>query len=184
MHAHHVAAAVPVVEVADDADARCVGRPDREAGARDAGNGADPGAQFFINLLVRAFAEQVQVEVAEGLRETIRVFDIPGLPAAAQPQPVMPQPRRHDRGEQAFRMYALHAGQRTAVGIDEFDAVGVRLKRADNPVVTDLVHAEHAERVVMPSRNECRERLAMVLLVSFKRRHRVSRWSRVQTFPR
>ena len=56
-----VRAAVPAVEVADHADARGTGRPDREVGARHAIVRHDVRAQLVVQPQVAAFVEQEQV---------------------------------------------------------------------------------------------------------------------------
>ena len=75
--AHRVGAAVPVVEVAGDADALGVRRPDRE---RRAGHRAGEAvvrarvrAEDRPQLLVAALADQVQVDLAERRQEAVRV---------------------------------------------------------------------------------------------------------------
>jgi hypothetical protein len=55
---------LPVVEVADDADAFGVGRPDGEVGAVNARRGARVRAELQVQPVVRALVEQVQVVLA------------------------------------------------------------------------------------------------------------------------
>ena len=57
--AHGEYVPVPGVEVADDADAFRVRRPDAEMHAADAGNLANVRAQFFVFELVRALAGEI-----------------------------------------------------------------------------------------------------------------------------
>ena len=63
--AHRVAAAIPDVEVADDADALGVRRPDGEVHAGDAVDRAQVRAEPLVAPPMRAFAEQVQVVVGQ-----------------------------------------------------------------------------------------------------------------------
>ena len=69
--AHRVRAPVPVVEVADHADAAGVRRPDRERGP--AGLLADVGAEDLPQLLVPALGDQVQVDLAQRRQVPVRV---------------------------------------------------------------------------------------------------------------
>ena len=57
-----MAAAVPMVEVADDADALGVGRQHDKGRAGDAFERHRVSAELVIDLQVRAFAQQKQVE--------------------------------------------------------------------------------------------------------------------------
>ena len=73
---HRMDSAVPAVEVADHADAVGVGRPHREV---DAGRRADDDpvrAELVEHSLVRAFAEQVQIEVGQHAPIAIRIVDL------------------------------------------------------------------------------------------------------------
>ncbi len=59
--AERMAAGIPVVEIADDADALRVGGPDGEVHAFDTADVAEVGAELGVALPVRAFAQQVQI---------------------------------------------------------------------------------------------------------------------------
>ena len=73
--------AIPIVEIADDADALCVGRPDGEVDAFHAADVAQMGAELGVALPVRAFAEQVQIVLGEQRREGVGIVHC-GLLAA------------------------------------------------------------------------------------------------------
>ena len=77
--AHRVLAAVPAVEVALQPDAARAGRPDRERRARDVpGRRAvvvDPRPEHGPEQLVATLVDQVQVHLAEGRQEAVRVVD-------------------------------------------------------------------------------------------------------------
>lgn len=77
--AHRVDAAVPMIEIADDADARRVGRPDGEVHAGHSGDFAKVRAEFFVILEMSAFAEEVKVVIGEKRREGKRVIGFAGL---------------------------------------------------------------------------------------------------------
>ena len=63
--AHQVHAPVPVVEVADDADARGVGGPDGEVDAFGRAERHRVGAELVVNPGVVAFAEQIEIVVGD-----------------------------------------------------------------------------------------------------------------------
>ena len=71
--AHRVRAAVPVVEVADHAHALGGRRPDREMHARHLVYHFHMGAEFFVDVVVRAFVEKIDVHLAEHGAERVGV---------------------------------------------------------------------------------------------------------------
>ena len=66
-------AAVPVIHVADDADAASGGRPNGEVGSGYACDGMQMSAQFFVGVEMAAFADEVEIEVGEEERKCVRV---------------------------------------------------------------------------------------------------------------
>ena len=82
---HRVAPAVPAVEVADDADAPRVRRPDRERMPATPSATWHVRAEEPVGVPVLALAEQVQVEVADLRRETVRVVGRPGIAVLVLP---------------------------------------------------------------------------------------------------
>jgi hypothetical protein len=62
---HRMKTSVPAVKIADDADALRVRRPDREARAGHAVNGAQLRAELVINFPLVALAKEKQVRLAE-----------------------------------------------------------------------------------------------------------------------
>ena len=77
--AHRVQAAVPGVEVADDGDGRGGRGPDREGGPLRAVDCPRMGAELVVELLVAALAGEVDVDVAQGGRERVRVLEREGV---------------------------------------------------------------------------------------------------------
>ena len=71
--AHLVAAPVPAVEIADDANALSVGGPDGEAGAGHAVNGAQLRAEFVVNPALVPLAEEIQIGLTESGEEGIGI---------------------------------------------------------------------------------------------------------------
>lgn len=72
--AHDMPSTVPVIEVADDADALCIGGPDGECGSLDAVHLAELRSEMVVELPKLAFAEEVRVELAEHAAEAVGVF--------------------------------------------------------------------------------------------------------------
>ena len=74
--AHRVRAAVPAVEVADDADALRVRRPDREVHAVGVADAHRVRAELVVDAGVVALAEQIEIEVGDDAAVPIRVVDL------------------------------------------------------------------------------------------------------------
>ena len=64
---------IPGVEIADDADALGIRRPDGEVHTFDAVDRARMGAELVVALPVLAFAEQVQIVIGQQRRESVGV---------------------------------------------------------------------------------------------------------------
>ena len=91
---HRVHAAVPAVEVADDADALGVRRPHREVHADRRPDADAMRAELLERAVMRALAEQVQVEVAEHAAVAIRIVDLDDVAAGERDaQPIVGQRR-------------------------------------------------------------------------------------------
>ena len=74
---HRKDAAIPTAEIADDADASRVRRPDGEAHPRDAVDGAHVRAQLLREAAVRPLAEEVEIDLAKGRQESIGIVALP-----------------------------------------------------------------------------------------------------------
>ena len=72
---HRVPAAVPAIEVADDAHARGVRRPDGKIDAVDAVDRPQVGAQAVVALPVPPFVEQVHVVLGQQVRKGVRIVN-------------------------------------------------------------------------------------------------------------
>ena len=153
-------APVPVVEVADDADAGRVRRPDREVDAFDAADRHRMGAELVVDAGVVAFAEEIEVVVGEHPAEAVGVVDLGGVPAGiVDPQPVLGHgaDARHHHLVDAGRVLARH-GERRLVAEHEADALrrrndrrgpsADRLRGADRAPRTDPRGAPRRERFV------------------------------------
>ena len=144
---HRHAPAVPVVEIADDADPPRVRRPDRERHPLDALMHDRVRAELLIAREMVALDQQMQVEFAEHRPEAVDVVEFLLVPAPPDAQPVAEQLAavRHAGDEQPGGMDALGArGDLAGRAFDDRDALGVGQKRAD-------VNAR-------PSFDACRER--------------------------
>jgi len=71
--------AIPAIEIADHTDAFCAGSPNGKVHARDASKSFYVGAEFFIGVIVAAFAHEVKIEVAEEIGEGVGVEDFEGF---------------------------------------------------------------------------------------------------------
>ena len=76
--AHGVHAAVPVVEIANDAHALGGGGPHGKMHAGHIVDHLHMGAEFFIDIVVRAFVEKVDVHLAEDGAEGVGIALAPG----------------------------------------------------------------------------------------------------------
>ncbi len=68
-------AAVPTIEIADDADAAGRRSPDGEIHAGDTVDSFQVSTEFFVGVVMAAFGHQVKVEVAELEGEGVRIIN-------------------------------------------------------------------------------------------------------------
>jgi len=66
-------ATVPVIEIADHTHALSGGRPNRKMDTRHVVNDLHVSAEFFVDVVVRAFVEKVNIDLSENGRKSIRV---------------------------------------------------------------------------------------------------------------
>ena len=145
-HAHGVAAAVPKIEVADDADPASVRRPHHEGNAGHAIEHHRMRAELVVKAQMVAFAEQIEIVVGEHRRKAVGIFQFHVIVAEAGAQPVMfpavertrKQPGRIDTVEFAFAAVA-----------DRNHPLGVRQKNAQHGFIVLGVRPEIAEGVGM-----------------------------------
>ncbi len=105
------------------------------------------GAERLPQLLVPALPDQMQVELAEGGQETVRVVDLVDVPAVDHPQRVHGNLRqRQDDREQA----AALGHHRGALAVDHHaHRVGVRSQRPEGDPARHRMRAQQRVRVVM-----------------------------------
>ena len=140
-------APVPGIEIADQAHALGIGRPHREAHARDALNRHRPRTQRKIGLVQAAGAEQIQIVVGKGERERI------GIEAHARCVPFLeaqPAGRRRAGAEARFEQPGDGpAGKRCpAVGRRHGGCARVRVVGAHAPIVAAAPGAETGVGIV------------------------------------
>ena len=105
--AHRHAAAVPGIEIADQADPLRVRRPDRERDPFDAVMQHRVRPKLLIAREMVALDEQVDVEISEHRRKTVDVVEVVPMPAAPHPQTVAER-----------RVAVRHAGDKEPGGVD------------------------------------------------------------------
>ena len=105
----------------------------------------DVRAEHVVQVLVGALADQVQVDLAEGRAEPIRVVELPGVAVwKAEPDPIRELSRpqlRHEPGPKAVpqRLHRLHAPVRG----DEPGGVGIGMEGTNHRPVGGRVCAEN-----------------------------------------
>ena len=106
-HAHGVAPAVPVIEIADDAHAPRIRRKHREGDAGDAVVHDRMRAELVVELKMRALAQEVEIEIGQNRRKAIRVFQLDDRLAKADAQAIRAGIIRTPAGEQSGLVNAL-----------------------------------------------------------------------------
>ena len=96
-HAHRVPAPVPEIEIADDGDSSCIGRKHDESGSLHAVHRHRMSAELVIQPLMSAFAEQIEIEIAENRRKAIGVLEFDRVGAIARTKTVALAPRSAGR---------------------------------------------------------------------------------------
>jgi hypothetical protein len=153
---------VPEVEVADDADGARGRRPHRERRADDAFDLAYVRAEELVDPLVAALGGEMEVELAEGRRECVRVVDDEGRALrVADLEPVA----QRELGavelalEQACGVRALEL-DRLLLALDaDLDALRLGSERTDDDAAAVLrVRPEQAVRIRQPPLDELVDR--------------------------
>src|SRR6185437_6613077 len=148
---HRVAPAVPVVEIADHADALRIGRPDREGDAEHAVMLAPMRAHHGIALVMRAFGEEMEVEIAQDRRKGIDVIELDDAEIAFGAQPIAEAwPPPEDARPQPFLMEARQlAGEFAARRIHHPHPMRPGQEDADAEIAAGDMHAEKGEGVAV-----------------------------------
>ncbi len=157
---HRVHAAVPRVEVADHAHAIGIRRPHGEVDAGGRPHLDAMRAEFFERAMMRAFAEQMQIEIGQHTAVPIGIIDLDDVIAGiADAEPIVGtawraeaalRRRRKRRLEDARRMPPRHRQQLAGRDAAQRHRARGGLERAHHPVV----RTEHRERIAIGARNE------------------------------
>ena len=147
-------AAVPPVEITDQADAIGIGRPDREVHAGRRADADAMRAKLLERAMVRPFAEQMQIEIGEDAAIAIRIVDLDTVIAGiGDLQPVVGQRVCRQGGfETPGGALARHRDDRTGASRHhaEADRARGRLDRAhQKAAVLGGMRAEHGERITV-----------------------------------
>ena len=155
--AHDMAAAVPVIEVADNGDARRIGRPDREMHAVMALVADGVRAELVVEAKVIALGHVVVVERAQHRAEEIGVEHRPGpLPVGGQVAQGLTVLDLDRAFEETCGVAPLEAADGLAVGVDGLDAFRAGNDRPHDPLPAFAVKAEPPEGIIMMA---CDQRL-------------------------
>ena len=156
--AHRVGAAVPVVEVPDHAHTLGGGRPHREMHAGHLVDHLHMGAEFFVDVVVRAFVEKIDIHLAEHRTERVGVALAPlgafmigefervtraGLESFDFPfeQPFLIETLQRLR----FRLFAVE---------NDLNLSGIRTKHAPDPFSILFADSQNAEGITVAGFDE------------------------------
>ena len=152
-HAHHVAAPVPAIEVADDADPLRVRSPYAEVHPRNAIDFAHVRPELLVFLVVRALADEVEIEVGQPRRERVGIAALLHFPrrvGKAQAIFELVAGPRHTNCEQTSGMNTLHRDGPIA-GQHHIDVIGVRqVGTYRNATIAAGVWTQHLKRIPVP----------------------------------
>ena len=143
---HRMPARIPEIEITDNADALRIRGEHDEADAIDAFELHRMGAELVIQPLMGAFAEQIEVEIAQDGGEAIGVIEIDDVVAIARAQLVVHCTIRHISNEQAGIVDALQR-RGGAMLVNHIDCRGFRQEGANHGLIILLMAAEIVERV-------------------------------------
>ena len=152
--AHGMATRIPRIEVADHRHALGVGRPHREAHARDAVDRHDVGAERLGQLEMPAFIEQMQIELAQQRAEGIGIL---GLLHRCRPLDAQQIGRgvRHRAFEQARHLaFDQPAERRSIAATQHLDRLRARQEGADDAAGRAVMRTQHLEGIAMARRRQ------------------------------
>jgi hypothetical protein len=154
-----------MIEVADDADARGVGRPHRETRAGDAEMVHRLRAEDLVRPQVRALGEQPDIDLAERWREAVRILDEVRHDIGLAGAPLHPE--TVGLGLLARDHPFVESGRIAQAQLAEMRAVVRRHRRyprragqecAQHAVALAVaVRPQHGERIAMPARADGRQ---------------------------
>ena len=178
-------ATVPVVEAADDAHTGGVRGPDGETRAANPQDLDAVRAEGRVDVPVRAFAEQVKVDLAERCGESIGILAFVRIAVRQlDAKPVTSNAGRHHRRVDAGVVNTLHRGEHLAACIDHRDRLRLRLQRAHDSPVAGPVHAKDRERVVVNAVCKRADRVRVCRCIGSHVTHRVHQYTASRRHPR
>ena len=155
---HGVNPAVPCIEIADDADASRVGRPDYKARSRHAIWFLRMGSHCLITTQISSLGVEMQVQIADCGGKTVWIRDCRRAAAEVDLQPIVePVGTGHDAGKKASLVQLLQLSCAFVIGLTQNrDTIGAWEKRANNQTISQLVHSEDGKRIRLVARSQRR----------------------------
>src|SRR3569623_1344264 len=147
-HAHGVRAVVPIIEVADHANALCIRCEHDKGYAAHAFHRHRMGTELIEKLLMATFAEQIEIEIAQLWREAVGVLQLHDVVAIIGAQAISAAALWQCALEQACIVKTRQLGA-MPLFIDRLDLRGMRQESAHNIAAVLRMQAEIAERVRM-----------------------------------
>ncbi len=155
---HRIDPAIPAVEVADDADALRVRRPDREVNALRAAKVAQVRAEFFVELQMVSLGKQMQVHLAHDEPVAVGIMNerARSIPAAEMNAIIRVSLHPGERGlEKSLGAEAIR-GEALFFSLRQNDAHFLRVgpEDAHDEIVADPVRPEDPKRIGMRAGEE------------------------------
>src|SRR6266513_1390303 len=156
--AHRIDAAIPAVEIADDADALCVRRPDGEIHAIGVADIAQMRDKLLVELKVISLGKKMQVHFAHDQAIAVGIADEGRGFVPAREMNVVINVAFHPRDrrlEKSFRPKTVRDEALFGFPMgNDAHFLRVRTKDADNEIVTHAMRPEDAERIGMRAGEE------------------------------
>ncbi|MET3262896.1 hypothetical protein ABIF38_004402 [Bradyrhizobium japonicum] len=145
-HAHRMAPSVPEIEVADHADPARIRRQHHEADTVDTVERHRMRAERVVDALMRALAEQIEIEIAQDRRKPVGILQLDDVVAEAGAELVARRAVRQGTCEQAGVMDPRQR-RRLAMLADRLDIAGIGQEGAHDVAVPLGVKPEIVEGV-------------------------------------
>ncbi len=143
-----MAASVPIVEIADDADTPRVRCPDREGDAGDTADRTRVRSERIPEPKVRSLGDEVDVHVAENRPEAVRVLDLLAAVRGFDDERIIEGRSIRQMGfEEAVAADALELEAFRSAALAEEDAGRLGHRGAHDDAAVRGVHPEIRERV-------------------------------------
>ena len=133
-HPHRMAPCIPEIEITDHADPPRIGREHDEGHAGNAVQRHRMRAKLVVDSLMGAFAQQIQIEIAQDRRKAVGIVELDHGLAEAGAQLVAPGAVRKRAGKQSGVMNARQR-RRFAMFADRLDVRRLGQERAHHRLV-------------------------------------------------